>query len=143
MRITTGLTLLAACAAFLTGCANVSSGRIVTDLNEKPTHICIVKNPKVRINAALPSLKAALNRRGIQSTVVDDASQCPCEYRMNYTMRKSWDLTTYLGSVDLSLYKAQTLVSTAKYEAGSMTLTKWGKTEDRIDETVGKLLGEP
>lgn len=51
-------------------------------------------------------------------------------------------MTTYLGSAELTLYKNNTLVSSAQYKAGSMTLTKWGKTAERIDETVGKLLGE-
>ncbi len=58
-------------------------------------------------------------------------------------MRRSWSYTTYLGSIDLSLYKNRTLISRAKYRAGKLTLTKWGRTAERIDKAVGKLLGEP
>lgn len=57
-------------------------------------------------------------------------------------MQRSWDATTYLGLAELTLYKNGAIVSTAMYKAGSMTLTKWGKTAERIDKTVGKLLGE-
>lgn len=62
---------------------------------------------------------------------------------MSYVMRRSWDATTYLGLAELTLHRNNAIVSTAKYKAGSMTLTKWGKTAERIDKTVGKLLGEP
>lgn len=48
-----------------------------------------------------------------------------------------------LAVTELTLHRNNAIVSTAKYKAGSMTLTKWGKTAERIDKTVGKLLGEP
>ena len=143
MRIIAGLTVLAATGTLLSGCANVTSGHRVVHTNEKPAQICIVKNPKVRISAALPALQSALSRRGIRSTVAANPAKCPCAYRLNYTMRRSWSYTTYLGSIDLSLYKNRTLISRAKYRAGKLTLTKWGRTAERIDKAVGKLLGEP
>ena len=69
MRIIAGLTVLAATGTLLSGCANVTSGHRVVHTKEKPAQICIVKNPKVRISAALPALQSALSRRGIRSTV--------------------------------------------------------------------------
>ena len=128
--------------ALIAGCANVTSGHRVVHMKEKPAQICIVKNPKVRISAALPALKSALSRRGIRPIVAANPAKCPCDYRLNYTMRRSWNYTTYLGSIDLSLYKKRTLISRAKYRAGKLTLTKWGRTAERIDKAVGKLLGE-
>ena len=129
-------------ATLLVGCANTSTGHLKTSFTEKPNEVCIVRNPKVQVSAAIPSLKQAFERRNIKTTIVDNFQDCHSQYCLQYVMRKSWDFTTYLGSVELSLYKDNTLVSSAQYKAGSMTLTKWGKTADRIDETVGKLLGE-
>lgn len=108
-----------------------------------PTEVCIIRNPQVTIDAAIPSLQSAFQRRGIKATVVDDVGACSSEYRLSYVMRRSWDATTYLGLAELTLYRNNAIVSTAKYKAGSMTLTKWGKSAERIDKTVGKLLGEP
>ncbi len=119
------MTLFAASTALIAGCANVTSGHRVVHMKEKPAQICIVKNPKVRISAALPALKSALSRRGIRPIVAANPAKCPCDYRLNYTMRRSWSYTTYLGSIDLFLYKKRTLISRAKYRAGKLTLTKW------------------
>ena len=128
--------------SLLAGCANVSTGQLKTPFTERPDEICIVRNPKVQIGSAIPSLQQAFERRNIRTSVVNSFQDCRSQYCLHYVMRKSWDMTTYLGSAELTLYKNNTLVSSAQYKAGSMTLTKWGKTAERIDETVGKLLGE-
>ena len=144
MWFRTGLLLSAAIAAVtLTGCANVTTGQALASFDTKPTEVCIVRNPKVRINAAIPSLQSAFRKRGIATTVVEAPSDCKSEYRLNYVMRRSWDFTTYLGAGELTLLRNDAIVSTSSYKARSLTLTKWGKTEERIDEMVGKLLGEP
>ena len=127
----------------LAGCANVTTGTVYTKFDAMPSEVCIVRNPEVKINAAIPSLQAAFKRRGINTTIVESISDCKSEYRLNYVMRRSWDLTTYLGSGDLTLFKNNTIISTSNYSAGKATLTKWGKTKERIDKLVGKLLGEP
>lgn len=131
------------CLTTLSGCANVATGQLSSSFTEKPTEICIVRNPQVQIDTAVVSLQRAFERRNIKTSVVENFQDCTSPYCLRYVMRRSWDFTTYLGSVDLSLYKNDTLVSSAQYRAGSMTFTKWGKTADRIDKTVGKLLGEP
>lgn len=136
------LVLSAASIALLTGCANTTTGKFHAPLEVKPSDVCIIRNPSVQIDAAIPSLQIAFQRRGIASTVVDNATECKTDFRLNYVMRRSWDVTTYLGSAQLTLLRNNTVISTANYEAGDLTLTKWGKTEQRIDGMVGKLLGE-
>ena len=138
-----GLSVALTLATLMVGCANVTTGQLHAPLEVMPTEVCIIRNPQVTIDAAISSLQSAFQRRGIKSTVVDDVGACRSEYRLSYVMRRSWDATTYLGLAELTLYRNNAIVSTAKYKAGSMTLTKWGKTAERIDKTVGKLLGEP
>lgn len=129
---------------FLSGCANVTSGNRYAGYTEKPAEICIVKNPRVTFSQALDSIELALAKRDVKYHIVTNASDCKvdCAYMLNYEARRSWDFTTYLGSADLVLKKNGQIISSAKYQAGSMTLTKWGKTEERIDGMVGELLGE-
>ena len=121
---------------------NAGPGRMHRPLAQKPGTVCIVRNPRVKIGAAIPGLRDAFEKRGIHAVVVERASACPGPWRVHYVMRRSWDFTTYLGTAELSLYKNQTLVSTASYKSGKPTLTKWGRTRERIDSVVGKLLGE-
>ena len=137
-----GLSVAFTLATLMVGCANVTTGQLHAPLEVMPTEVCIIQNPKVTIGEAIPSLQSAFQRRGIKTTVVRDAASCRSEYRLSYVMQRSWDATTYLGLAELTLYKNGAIVSTAKYKAGSMTLTKWGKTAERIDRTVGKLVGE-
>lgn len=139
---TVGFAAASAVCALMVGCANTTTGKMVEPLEVMPTEVCIIQNPKVTIGEAIPSLQSAFQRRGIKTTVVRDAASCTSEYRLSYVMQRSWDATTYLGLAELTLYKNGAIVSTAKYKAGSMTLTKWGKTAEKIDKTVGKLLGE-
>lgn len=126
----------------ISGCANVTSGSLQAPLSEWPSEICILENPKVTISAALPAMQDAFSRRGIKTVVCSNAQDCQSPWRLEYVMRRSWDVTTYLGSGRMTLRKDGRIVSTASYEAGDFTFTKWGKTDERIDGMVAKLLGE-
>ena len=95
----------AAGSMLLTGCANVTSGGPVAPLQEKPDEICIIKNPKVTYRDAVPYLQRAFKLRGIATHVVDKPQQCKktCPWKLRYSMRRSWDWSTYLGTVNLRL----------------------------------------
>ena len=51
-----------------------------------PTEVCIIRNPQVTIDAAIPSLQSAFQRRGIKATVVDDVGACSSEYRLSLSL---------------------------------------------------------
>lgn len=138
------LRLLAACLAsfVLFGCANVTTGSLQSPLEDYPSDVCILENPRVKINTALPSMEKAFERRGIKAVVCRDADECRSPWRVDYVMRRSWDFTTYLGTAEITLRKDGRLISKAQYKAGNFALTKWGRTDERIDGVVGKLLGE-
>lgn len=133
----------AAGSMLLTGCANITSGGPVAPLQEKPDEICIIKNPKVTYRDAVPYLQRAFKLRGIATHVVDTPQQCKktCPWKLRYSMRRSWDWSTYLGTVNLRLHKDGHLVSQADYEAGYYSFSKWGSSDSRIDGVVGSLLG--
>lgn len=128
----------------LTGCANVTKGQQYAGFTEIPKEICIVQNPRVKMNQALSGITSALENRNIKYHLVANRTDCnpDCAYMLKYEARRSWDMTTYLGSANLRLFKNGELVARSDYKAGSATLTKWGKTEERLDGLVGELLGE-
>lgn len=130
-------------ATLLAGCANVTTSEQFDGFSGKPDKVCVIRHPETKINQVVNGIRHALERRGVEYTFVDAREECRCEYSIEYTARRSWDLTTYLGSADMTLYKNGRAVSAAKYKAGSGTLTKFGRTEERIDNVVGQLFGEP
>ena len=129
--------------AMVSGCANVTTGKQYSGFEGKSEKICVINNRKTKLNQFRNAMIHSLTKRGIAYSIVDKASDChDTPYSLEYVARRSWDLTTYLGSVELRLMKNGKLVSQANYKAGSMTLTKWGSTEERIDGAFAKLLGE-
>lgn len=136
------VTTVAFSVVMLSGCANVTSGSLHAPLNEWPSEICIIENPKVKISAALPAMQEAFARRNIKTEVCSNVQDCKSPWRLEYVMRRSWDVTTYLGSGQMTLRKDGRIVSTSSYEAGDFSFNKWGKTDERIDGMVAKLLGE-
>ena len=89
-----GLSVALTLATLMVGCANVTTGQLHAPLEVMPTEVCIIRNPQVTIDAAIPSLQSAFQRRGIKTAVVDDVGACSSEYRLSHA--------AFLGRNDLS-----------------------------------------
>lgn len=126
-------------ALLLSGCANVTNGEHYASFDGMPDEVCIVKNPRVKITNALPAIQRAFERRNVRTHIVNFSDNCPCAYTVEYSARRSWDAATYLRTAYVELKKDQHPVARAKYQAGPFTLTKWGRTEERLDTMVGEL----
>lgn len=61
-----GLSVALTLATLMVGCANVTTGQLHALLEVMPTEVCIIRNPQVTIDAAIPSLQSAFQRRGHQ-----------------------------------------------------------------------------
>lgn len=143
-RAVISVSAAAICATLLlSGCANVSTARMYQGFSEKPKAICVIRNRKTIVGQVVTGLEKAFDKRGIKHTFADSVEGCSgWKYTLTYSARRSWDFTTFLGRLDLKLYRSRKLVSEATYKSGKFVLTKWGQTEDRVDRLVGKLLGE-
>lgn len=127
-------------AALLAGCANVTNGYRFQKF-QRPKAVCVIENPRVTYKASVEHLLDALNRRGIQPFFVKTPQACPkhVPYTLDYTVRRSWDYMTYIGSIALTLRRGGEIVATANYNAGELTFTKWGRSAQRMDATVERL----
>ena len=54
-----GLSVAFTLATLMVGCANVTTGQLHAPLEVMPTEVCIIRNPQVTIDAAIPSLQSA------------------------------------------------------------------------------------
>lgn len=50
-----GLSVAFTLATLMVGCANVTTGQLHAPLEVMPTEVCIIRNPQVTIDAAIPS----------------------------------------------------------------------------------------
>lgn len=136
------IALIATSTLLLAGCANVTNGIHYATFDGMPNEVCIVKNPRVTIANALPAIQNGFERRGVRTHLVEFSDDCPCAYTVEYSARRSWDAATYLRTAHVVLNKDKRPVARAEYKAGPFTLTKWGRTEERLDTMVGELFSQ-
>ena len=123
--------------ASLTGCTVVSV-QPVPDL-EALALVCIVKNPKVLVRDFLPVVERRFALHGVETKLVEDMSEC--QYTLDYTAERSWELALYLDYVVLNLRSDGVLVGTAKYRnRGGLTVTKYAGTASKMNPLIDELL---
>lgn len=124
----------------LSGCANTTNGYKLAEY-ERPKAVCVIENPRVTYKASVKHLIDAIERRGIRVYFVEDPQACPrtTPYTLDYSVRRSWSYMTYVGTIGLTLRRQGEIVATANYNAGELTLTKWGRSWKRMDDTVARL----
>jgi hypothetical protein len=117
------------------------------DKSQNLMHVCISENPKVIIEGFTLLLQASFERHLITSEIFLGALPKGCDFRLEYTALRSWDLATYMSYAELELYKGKTLAGYAEYRLrggiggrGGLNLTKYDSTESKLSRMVDELL---
>jgi len=121
-----------------------------TSVNVKPvdpslsiTSICIRHNPKVEVDDFVQVLRNGFWRHGIASDLIRGRMPKGCEYILNYTALRSWDMATYLSHAELWLEKDGKQIASAEYHLvgkGGLSLTKWAGTKEKMYPVIDELL---
>lgn len=129
--------LALASAILISGCAAVNN---VTPAqkDENIQHVCVVRNPQVKIAETINIIREGFSRHGISTSIVDSDSSC--KYSVTYTARRSWDFSFYLGRFEMQLWKEGRQIASAEYVQRSGSLSKWGKTKERMDAMIDQML---
>jgi hypothetical protein len=126
-------------ALVLTGCTSVK----VQPLESRLDHVCIQLNPAVKVDDFLQVLRDGFARHRI-STSVYEQPQVGCNYILEYTARRSWDITPYLSSADLTIRDdSGQVVGQAHYHLrgkGGLSLSKWQGTEAKMAPIIDALI---
>lgn len=129
----------------LGGCTQINVAPVDPAL--RITHVCIEKNPKVRVSDFLSVLRKGFYRHGITTEVYSPHSgwgEPACDYILRYTALRSWDVVPYLSHAELSLWDRHgRLIATAEYHLagkGGLTFTKWEGTKSKMDPVIDMLL---
>ena len=94
--------------------------------------ICIIHNPKVAIDGFEGDIASNLRTLNIKSRRVLSANQ-QCLYTLDYSARKSWDVTPYIGSMEFMVSKDDELIGSASYrQSNNLNLSKWKQSEEAM-----------
>ena len=137
MRIMISLLVAVAVSA----CTSVKVKPVDSSLNVN--HVCIQHNNAVTMRGFSPMLQEGFARHGISTDVFYGPQPSRCEYILNYTALRSWDVTTYLSHAELSLSRYGEQVAFAEYHLrgkGGFALNKWQKVQTKMDPVIDQLL---
>lgn len=133
-------------ALVMVGCTSVQVQPIQLTATQPPIkEICVEHNPAVTIDVFVPTLEKRFQHHGIRTRIVQPSPQHNCQYYLQYSARRSWDITTYLSWAELKLYQNDILVADALYKLkakGGLALTKWQSVEIKMNPVIDSLLGK-
>lgn len=131
---------LAALLLALSACTSVD----VTPLQNKPSSLCIEENPKVMVRDFVPVLQEGFSRHGIATQLYAQIPRAECPYMLTYTARRTWDMTPYLSSAQLTILgPRRQVMAKANYHLrgkGGLSLMKWQGTKSKMDPVIDALL---
>lgn len=134
MRLTT---LFLSLVAIMFGCTAVNVDPVAdTDAIDI---VCIVENPKVVVGDFVSVVEKRFSYHNIETKLVTDRSDC--QYTLEYTAERSWDLKPFLDYALLTLRKNGTPIGKAEYRnKGGLTVTKYAGTESKMNPVIDELL---
>ena len=125
----------------VSACTSITAQSVDPALNVQ--HVCIQENKAVIIDDFVEYLQDDFARYGITTEVIGNQRPRHCEYVLSYTARRSWDITPYMSTADLTLTRGGQRVGSANYYLkgkGGFALTKFASTESKLDNVVDQLL---
>ena len=103
--------------------------------------VCIKENSKVQVVDFLAVVQEEFLNHGIETDVYTGDLPENCQYRLNYTARRSWDIVTFLSYAELRLMYGTTTIGVANYRhSGGFALNKWASTKSKMTPVIDKLL---
>ncbi|WP_354684743.1 Sbal_3080 family lipoprotein [Cupriavidus necator] len=107
------------------------------------TLLCVVVNP-VTGNDYVEAFRASLQQRNFEVKLLQaDASVAACPMVALYTARSAWYWTSYLNSVDITVFRNGERVGKAIYNAnrsaGGLNLSNFVQPAAKLDELVEQL----
>lgn len=126
---------------FLTACTSIKVREV--DSSHQISHVCIQDNPRVVVGDFISVVRKGFKRHGITTEVYHGRKPGYCEYHLNYTALKTWDIGTYMHHAELTLYRGRKDIAYAEYHLvgkGGLALNKWASVESKMNPVIDKLL---
>lgn len=121
----------------LSACTIKQNIRGVQD--NKITHLCIKQDPNTHMEEYEPMLRRLIEAKNITTSTYLNERPDNCRYHLSYFAKWSWDGAMYLRQNTITVFDNQSQIGRAEYEAGIMSLAKWGRTESKVRPLVDQL----
>lgn len=128
----------------ITGCAPIKV--LPIDSSHHFNHICINENRSVQVPDFVAIMQEGFELNGISSELVTGPMPRDCEYSVNYTARRSWDIKLYLTQAQIDIQRDGRAIASASYNLkGTLTrgLDERADTREKILPLINTLLGKP
>jgi hypothetical protein len=140
MRKFLSVTLL---AAALSACTSIQVSPIDPALSF--SHVCIRENPKVQVADFIQVLEDGFARHDVTTEVFSGKKPTHCEFVLDYTALRSWDISAYLSHAELRITQNNRRVAAATYHLegkGGLSLMKWEGTKAKMDPVIDQLFAK-
>ena len=136
------LALLAATGLVLSGCTTLETSPVST--KEVITLTCIKFNPDNNVDDLVSVIEARFQQHGIQTMLVKDTPlPRQCQYVLEYTADRWWDVAPYMVDAKLTLTKSGVVIGSGHYHLnghGGFDLGKWAGTASKLNPVIDGML---
>jgi hypothetical protein len=125
----------------LAGCTSLDVRPIPA--SAKLDKICIEFNSEVNVEDFVPVVQEDFFNHGISSVVYHSERPRGCQFTMNYTVDRWWDLKPYMVDAQMTVNKDDAYIGSAHYHLaghGGLSLMKWEGTHSKIDPLLDDML---
>jgi len=126
----------------LAGCTTLEINPVST--KESITVTCIRFNPDNNVDDLVSVIQSRFQYHGIPTMLIRDATLPPqCQYVLEYTADRWWDLAPYMVDAKLTLTKNGVMVGSGHYHLnghGGLSLDKWAGTASKLDPVIDAML---
>ncbi len=126
----------------LSSCTTLETSPVST--KEVITLTCIRFNPDNNVDDLVSVIQTRFQQHGIQTMLVKDAALPPqCQYVLEYTADRWWDVAPYMVDAKLTLTKSGVVIGSGHYHLnghGGLDLGKWAGTASKLDPVIDGML---
>jgi len=133
-----------ALSLYLVSCSTVTIDAKAISLQEnKIKTICIQKNPKVAVSDFLDAVEHELAVRGIDSKIYLGVKPRDCQFSMEYTAFRDWDIKPYMDRAIIKIRKNNKIIGSATFNQGyGFGFSKFDSTAKKLGPVFERLFGE-
>ncbi len=137
MRSKIAVALLTTSFAVLAACSTNRLGPI--DANEGIDHLCIQKNPKVKVNDFIPALEEGFARHGVTSEVYEGVVPRHCRYAVKYTAVQKWNLQFNMTDAKIDIFRDGRAIASGKFMLKPFSPLQMASTQKKLFPVIDEL----
>ncbi len=137
MRSKIAVALLTTSFAVLAACSTNRLGPI--DANEGIDHLCIQKNPKVKVNDFIPALEEGFARHGVTSEVYEGVVPRHCRYAVKYMAVQKWNLQFNMTDAKIDIFRDGRAIASGKFMLKPFSPLQMASTQKKLFPVIDEL----